>query len=195
MSRYQRVMRVDGKPVKERPKWFDNKLADVGLRRRLLKLAMHLTKGEAQAQDLRSQATLKALERWFQHYEGNLLPSWVLRIMRNAHIDNIRRPGNLVLELGLEEWGNDEEYRVSNLGHILPSQLDNISLMEVFQRIAEMSAELRDALIAEAIEGKTIREIAEETRVDESEIKARLAQARGQLGEISDYVSENGSWS
>lgn len=187
-------MMLEGKPVTERPKWFDNLLLNENLRRRLLNFARGKTKDLDRSEDLLSQTTLKALESWYQHYECNHFNSWMFAIMRNTHIDNLRRPGNVVLEHALEPW-EDEEYRVSNLEYVLPNQIDALSLMEIGKIIEDMPHELREVLIAEAVEGRTLKEIAEEAGVEVGVIRERLAQAREQLGDISDYVSENGSFS
>jgi RNA polymerase sigma-70 factor, ECF subfamily len=156
--------------------------------RKLLRIALSLTRNKEDSQDAVQEAFLKAFQNLGQFREHSQFSTWLIRITLNQSLMKLRKR-RIVREVSLDEdfqangeiipmdvadWSpNPEElYRASELQHIL------IKTLEGLPRILRMVFLLRD------IEGLSIDQIAGVLNLSHTAVKARLWRARLQLREL-----------
>jgi RNA polymerase sigma-70 factor, ECF subfamily len=164
--------------------------------RKLLRIALSVTRNREDAQDAVQEAFLKAFQNLGQFREQSQFSTWLVRITLNQSLMKLRKQ-RTVREVSLDEdfqgdgemlpmevadWSpNPEElYRVSELRHVL------IKTLEELPRI------LRTVFVLRDIEALSIDQTAAVLNLSHTAVKARLWRARLQLRELlSEYFGKH----
>jgi RNA polymerase sigma factor (sigma-70 family) len=140
-------------------------------------LARWLTSSDPDAQDVVQEAYLRAF-RFFDTFRGGNSRSWLLRIVRNAFYEWLKRNGRGERVTPFVEELHDTPEETATPDAQLLQKADH----EVLHRaIAELPAEFRETLILRELEGLSYREIAEIAEVPLGTVMSRLARAREHL--------------
>ena len=156
--------------------------------RKLLRIALSVTRNREDSQDAVQEAFLKAFQNLGQFREHSSFSTWLIRITLNQSLMKLRKQ-RTVREVSLDEdfqadgemlpmevvdWSpNPEElYRVSELRHIL------IKTLEELPRI------LRTVFVLRDMEALSIDQTAAVLNLSHTAVKARLWRARLQLREL-----------
>jgi RNA polymerase sigma-70 factor (ECF subfamily) len=140
-------------------------------------LARWLTSNDSDAQDLVQEAYLRAF-KFFGGFRGGNSRAWLLRIVRNAFYDWLKRnrPEEMATEFDDELHGQLEEKGTPDT--LLLEKADHEQLHEA---IAELPVEFREILVLRELEGFSYKEIAEVANVPLGTVMSRLARGREQL--------------
>ena len=140
-------------------------------------LARWLTGSDPDAQDLVQEAFLRAF-KFFGGFRGGNSRAWLLRIVRNAFYDLVKRNRR---EEDVTPF--DEELH----GTVEPKSAPDALLLEKADRellhkaIAELPVEFREILVLRELEGFSYKEIADVAAVPLGTVMSRLARAREHL--------------
>ncbi len=140
-------------------------------------LARWLAGNDSDAQDVVQEAYLRAF-RFLSGFRGGDSRSWLLRIVRNAFYDWLKR--NRREETGTEF---DEELhdRADETGTPDALLLEKADHELVHEAIAELPLEFREILVLRELEGFSYKEIADVADVPLGTVMSRLARAREHL--------------
>lgn len=156
----------------------------------LFRLARHLTRSDADAEDLVQDTYARALGAEAQFAPGTNLRGWLCRILRNAYIDAYRRGrrGPLLLDDDEEdrleaENPNDEPLR----GDAELERLRGIVADDIEAALASLSVDARTVILLD-LEGLTETELAMALGCAVGTVKSRLCRARAALRKrLQDY--------
>jgi len=152
----------------------------------LFAVAVRATGSRERAEDLVQETYRIAFERWHTLRDPGACRGWLLRILRNAHVDEIRRTRRLVLvdqdAFDLAD-GGEEVDRVAAIS----ARLTVERLERVLSGLPEQS---RWLFWLREIEGLAYAELAEVFGVPVGTIRSRLARLRSQLVSLLDSSRE-----
>ena len=139
---------------------------------RLRRFARNLTRDPHDADDVVQIAVERALTRLDQWRSDARLDSWMLKIVRNAWIDELRSRGRrgkifLAAEMG-ENVGTDSMARETDL-------------LSVQSAMARLPDDQREAISLVLVEGLPYREAAEVLEIPIGTLTSRLARGREAL--------------
>ncbi len=142
----------------------------VALLPKLRRQAMALTRDPDAAADLAQEAVARAL-RYRAHFEpGTNLAAWTATILRNCFFLQRRgrraRPHTAIDDVHPEVFARPA------------SQFDAAVLAETQARIATLPAEMRETLVAIAVDGLSYEDLAASTGVTASTLRERVFRAR-----------------
>ena len=146
----------------------------VALLPRLRRLARVLTRDATAADDLVQIAVERALTRRDQWREGTRLDSWMMRIMKNAWIDETRSRAR---------WGkvlHDEDAGV-NVSDVTSDPAES---MAIAQAMAKLPDEQRIAVALVLIDGLSYADAAEVLEIPPGTLNSRLVRGRMALMEM-----------
>jgi RNA polymerase sigma-70 factor, ECF subfamily len=159
--------------------------------RRLLRIALQVTRSLEDAQDAVQETFLKAYEKLHQFQRNSKFSTWLIRIAVNQSLMKLRKRryaqelpleyeevGGETLPIEVVDWSPDPEvlYSRSELREILRQGLEALSPM------------VRVVFILRDIDGLSTLETARVLSLHPSAVKARLYRARLQLREtLSKY--------
>ena len=140
-------------------------------------LARWLSNNDSDAQDVVQDAYLRAF-KFFSGFRGGNSRSWLLRIVRNAFYDWLKK--NRGDELG-EPF--DEEIHDAAAETATPDLAlqDKAAHELLYQAIAELPVEFREILVLRELEGFSYKEISDVAEVPLGTVMSRLARAREHL--------------
>jgi RNA polymerase sigma-70 factor (ECF subfamily) len=140
---------------------------------RLRRLARSLCGDAADADDLVQTGVERALSRRDQWQPGSRLDWWIMRIMRNAFIDEVRRKGRVALSGG------------EDLDHVVDSSIASADLkidaMALSQAMGRLPADQRLAVALVLVEGLSYAEAAEVLEIPAGTLTSRLVRGRQAL--------------
>lgn len=143
---------------------------------RLRRFACVLTGSRHAADDIVQTALERALTRLDQWQPDTHLDRWLMRILHNVWIDEVRRNRRFVgvsevsdLDLGSDPGDRRAEARVA--------------LSQTQAVIAQLPAQQRDVLALVCVDGRSYKEAAEILAVPVGTVMSRLARARAQLAD------------
>lgn len=151
-------------------------------------LARWLLQRPDEAEDAVQDAYMRAINA-FDQYQGGEARAWLLAIVRNVCLTQLRRRGarDNVIVLG-DAWDRAE---LSAASAELPADL-KIERREDSDRvraaIAALPEALREVVVLREIEGMSYRDIATVIGVPIGTVMSRLARARDRLAQILDAV-------
>ncbi len=140
-------------------------------------LARWLTSNDADAQDVVQDAYLRAF-RFFDGFRGGNSRSWLLRIVRNAFYESLKRNGRNGATMPFDEELHDT---MADGGAPDAVLLEKADRQLVHQAIAALPVEFREILILRELEGLSYKEISDVAGVPLGTVMSRLARAREQL--------------
>lgn len=131
-----------------------------------------LCSNKADADDLFQQTILKSIENLHRYKPGTYMRAWLLTIMRNAFLNNVRKRN-------LESVG--QEYSVSSEPRVEAPQEWKLRQNELARALERMPPHYRDAVLLIGALGETYGAAADTLRCDIGTIKSRVNRARGIL--------------
>jgi len=152
----------------------------------LYRCALRISGSHDQAEDLVQETYRIAFERWRTLRDPAACRAWLLRILRNLHVDELRRSRRLV---PLEGEASDVPAPPS-LGDPERAALARLSLERVERALARLSSDSRWLFSLREIEGLSYAEIAEVLAVPIGTVRSRLARLRARL--LAALVLERG---
>jgi RNA polymerase sigma-70 factor (ECF subfamily) len=146
---------------------------------RLRRYARYLRREPDHADDLVQECLSRAIAKIETWQPGTNLRAWLFVILRNCHINEIRREQRVV---SLEDETPASEPALTVPG----SQETRVALAEVRRAYLSLSEEHREVLLLVAIEGLQYEEAAEILEVPLGTVRSRLSRARQALRQALD---------
>lgn len=158
---------------------------------RLRRFAYGLTGSMADGDDLLQTTYERAIRSIAQWQPGTRLDSWMFRIARNAHLNEIR--GRRIRERHLELV----ETRADRVVDGQAAAEAHLSLQTVREGVSRLPEEQRTVLLLIVVEGLSYKEAAEALELPIGTVTSRLSRARRLLrvmldGEAAEDAADNG---
>ena len=123
------------------------------------------------------------------------LMAWLYTVARNRIVDLYRRRRPTVSLTGADDEGGSLEELLQDSGIDLEQDIVRQEVLEaLMDALDELPAEQREVFLQQAVEGRTFRELAEESGVSINTLLARkryaLQALRRRLGEIKEVLDE-----
>lgn len=159
--------------------------------KRVYTLCYRFTGNPTDAEDLTQDVFLKIYSNLasFDALRGSL-PVWITTMTRNLLVDNFRRTRNQRATGSLDEgWDGAEDLRpIDRLMAAGPSPHDQAVRRElekmVQQALAQVSVELREAVILRDLQDLDYKEIAQVLNIPEGTVKSRISRGRAELARL-----------
>ncbi len=136
-----------------------------------------------QADDLVQTTYLKAWEKFRSFREGTNCNAWLMRILRNSWIDQLRRQG-LVNFLPLDEEAPlADRHPQEDLGAPQDDLLEKFSDPRVIEALGQLPPDQRLALLLVDVERMDHQEVADVLELPVGTVKSRTSRARTALRE------------
>jgi RNA polymerase sigma-70 factor (ECF subfamily) len=167
----------------------------VAQHRRIYAICYRFTGSGTDAEDLTQDVFLK-LYRNLASFDGKRgsFQTWITTLARNLLVDHFRRTRleRATDSLDASFSGDDDGARVADrmaeLTDSHPSPEAHASGMELRVRIqqglAQLSPELREAVVLRDLEDMDYKEIAQVLRIPEGTVKSRISRGRGELARL-----------
>ncbi|MEZ5669164.1 MAG: sigma-70 family RNA polymerase sigma factor [Alphaproteobacteria bacterium] len=145
---------------------------------RLLAYARSMTRGGDNADDLVQTCLERALRNINQFKPGTNLRAWMFTILRNTHINEIRRRAR---------WaGSMDCTECEDLFPVSATQESRVELRDFRRAFAKLSDQDRRVLTLVGAEGMSYQDAAEALSVPIGTVRSRLSRARNRLRELMD---------
>jgi RNA polymerase sigma-70 factor (ECF subfamily) len=142
----------------------------------MARLARFLMRGnQADADDLVQDAVLRAFQAFPRFRPGTNFRAWLFRILRNAHVDLLRKRGHRAEVAGLEELVVESDAAVEEFRARAARERASADL-EI--ALATLPAEVRLALLLVDGEGMRYDEVAEVMGCPVGTVRSRLHRGR-----------------
>ena len=162
--------------------------------RRVYALCYRFTGSGTDAEDLTQEVFLKVYAHLtsFDATRGSL-QVWVTSLTRNLLVDHFRRTRNLRITGSLDEgWDQAGDMRpliaIDRLEAKGPTQHDQATRRElekmVQQALAQVSPELREAVILRDLQDMDYKDIATVLSIPEGTVKSRISRGRAELARL-----------
>ncbi len=162
--------------------------------RRVYGLCLRFTASPTDAEDLTQEVFLRIYSslKSFDADRGSL-PVWITTLTRNLLVDHFRRSRNQRITASLDEgWGEDGEDRgaipLERLQSTDPGQHELLARRQmqrmVQQALAQVSPELREAVILRDLQDMDYKEIAQVLSIPEGTVKSRISRGRAELARL-----------
>ena len=159
--------------------------------RRVYALCYRFTGSGTDAEDLTQEVFLKIYANLtsFDTARGSL-QVWITTLTRNLLVDHFRRTRNLRITGSLDEgWDETGELRpIDRLEAKGPTQHDQATRRElekmVQNALAQVSPELREAVILRDLQDMDYKEIAQVLSIPEGTVKSRISRGRAELARL-----------
>ncbi len=159
--------------------------------KRVYALCYRFTGNPTDAEDLTQDVFLKIYSNLssFDGLRGSL-PVWIATMTRNLLVDNFRRTRNQRATGSLDGgWdGTEEPSPAERLVAAGPSPHDQAVRRElekmVQQALAQVSVELREAVILRDLQDLDYKEIAQVLNIPEGTVKSRISRGRAELARL-----------
>jgi RNA polymerase sigma-70 factor, ECF subfamily len=159
--------------------------------RKVYGLCYRFTGSGTDAEDLTQEVFVKIYANLtsFDVNRGSL-QVWITTLTRNLLVDHFRRTRNLRATGSLDEgWDETGELRpIDRLEATGPSQHDLAAKRElakmVQQALAQVSPELREAVILRDLQDMDYKEIAQVLSIPEGTVKSRISRGRAELARL-----------
>ena len=156
----------------------------------LLRVARHLTRSEADAEDLVQATVVRAMERHDDLREASKLRAWLLRVQRSVHLNSAR---GLRARLEVIEGTRAHDAPIEPRGDLEAEILERSFEGDVRAALDALPSSLRDALLLREVEELSYEEIAQVQGCPVGTVRSRLARARLSLLEQLSKGDEEGS--
>ena len=164
--------------------------------RRIYGICYRFTGSAADAEDLTQDVFLKLYRNLasFDTQKGNF-QTWLTTLARNLLVDHFRRTrleratDSLDASLSAEDGGLSLAGRLADPR---PSQEAHAAGLElkvrIQQALAQLSPELREAVVFRDLEDMDYKEIAQVLRIPEGTVKSRISRGRGELARLLQRI-------
>lgn len=139
----------------------------------LRRYALNLSRHPNDVEDLVHDTLLRAIERKATFDPARNLRTWLLAILHNLHIDQMRS--------GKSGRARDRDFITQTGNAFAPNQLDSVRLSQVRRAFAILPPEQRDAVRLVAMEGLSYDEAARVLGVPAGTVMSRLSRGRDAL--------------
>ncbi|MFP4105008.1 MAG: sigma-70 family RNA polymerase sigma factor [Phycisphaerae bacterium] len=150
----------------------------------VFRAALAKTRNRTTAEDLTQTTFAKALQRFDTYREGSNCKAWLMRILHNTWIDQLRHRKVVGPEVPVEEELIEQDEPVEPTSWSDASDmLENFSDEQVIRALGELPEDQRMTLFLIDVEGLSQEEVAEITDVPVGTVKSRTSRARSALKE------------
>jgi RNA polymerase sigma-70 factor (ECF subfamily) len=168
----------------------------VSQHRRIYAICYRFTGSASDAEDLTQDVFLKLYRNLasFDTQKGSF-QTWITTLARNLLVDHFRRTrleratDSLDASLSGEEDGVTLAERIADPR---PSQEKHAAGLElkvrIQQALAELSPELREAVVLRDLEDMDYKDIAQVLRIPEGTVKSRISRGRGELARLLQRI-------
>jgi RNA polymerase sigma-70 factor (ECF subfamily) len=164
----------------------------VSQHRRIYAICYRFTGSASDAEDLTQDVFLKLYRNLASFdVERGSFQTWITTLARNLLVDHFRRTRLERASDSLDVGYTGEEdgaTLASQLADTHPSPEAHASGMElkvsIQQALAQLSPELREAVILRDLEDMDYKEIAQVLRIPEGTVKSRISRGRGELARL-----------
>lgn len=139
---------------------------------RLRRFARAMVRDAVLADDLVQECLERALSRLHLWQPGTNLRAWLFTILRNLHINGIRRRQTVV--------DIDDEAQAA-IGSAPGSQMDRLELRDLHRALQILPTEQREVVLLIGLEGISYGEAAEILKISIGTVKSRLSRGRRAL--------------
>jgi len=155
----------------------------------LYNFACHLTRHSPTAEDLAQDTVVRALAASHTYLPGSNIKAWLFRILRNIHLDAVRREKRSPFVDGAKNDSSAEDEGQEILrGDIEIEQLRRLVAADIDEALSALNEESRSVILLD-LEGFNEREIAEIMYCAAGTVKSRLARARVTLrNKLREYA-------
>jgi RNA polymerase sigma-70 factor (ECF subfamily) len=167
--------------------------------RRVYGLCYRFTGNPTDAEDLTQEVFLKIYSNLASFDLGRgSLKVWIATLTRNLLVDNFRRNKKQRQTNSLDDgWETTDELRpIDRLVARTPSPHESAAQKElakmVQQGLAQVSVDLREAVILRDLQDMDYKEIAQVLGVPEGTVKSRISRGRAELARILDRNKQEG---
>jgi RNA polymerase sigma-70 factor (ECF subfamily) len=164
----------------------------VGQHRRIYAICYRFTGSASDAEDLTQDVFLKLYRNLesFDTQKGSF-QTWITPLARNLLVDHFRRTRLDRASDSLDASLTDEDDGPSmadRLADTRPSQEAHTAGLElkvkIQQALAQLSPELREAVVLRDLEDMDYKDIAQVLRIPEGTVKSRISRGRGELARL-----------
>jgi len=152
----------------------------------VLRLARLLC-ASADAEDLAQETLLKAFRKIDTFRDGSDIKAWLLAILRNTRIDNLRATASeasvSLSDLAAEPADQSESQADSPVGENPQAFLDEFSDQQIIEALQELPEEIRWTLLLTDVEQMSQKDAAELLQVPVGTIKSRVHRGHLMLRE------------
>jgi len=170
----------------------------VSQHRRIYAICYRFTGSAADAEDLTQDVFLKLYRNLasFDTHKGSF-QTWITTLARNLLVDHFRRTrlerATDSLDAGFGAEGDGDGLSMADkLADPGPSQEAHASGLELKARIqqalAQLSPELREAVVFRDLEDMDYKEIAQVLHIPEGTVKSRISRGRGELARLLQRI-------
>lgn len=171
----------------------------VSQHRRIYAICYRFTGSAPDAEDLTQDVFLKVYRNLvsFDTQKGSF-QTWIATLARNLLVDHFRRTrlerATDSLDAGLPGDGDAAGglSLADRLADPRPSQEDHAAGLElkvrIQQALAQLSPELREAVVFRDLEDMDYKEIAQVLRIPEGTVKSRISRGRGELARLLQRI-------
>ena len=164
----------------------------VSQHRRIYAICYRFTGSATDAEDLTQEVFLKVYRNLASFdVERGSFQTWITTLARNLLVDHFRRTRleRATDSLDAGYTGDDDgATQASQLADPHPSPEAHASGMElkvrIQQALAQLSPELREAVVLRDLEDMDYKEIAQVLRIPEGTVKSRISRGRGELARL-----------
>jgi RNA polymerase sigma-70 factor (ECF subfamily) len=167
-----------------------------GQHRRIYAICYRFTNSAPDAEDLTQDVFIKVYRNLasFDTQKGSF-QTWITTLARNLLVDHFRRTrldrasDSLDASMGSDPDGPTMGDRLTDPG---PSQEQHVAGLElkatIQDALAQLSPELREAVILRDLEDMDYKEIAQVLRIPEGTVKSRISRGRGELARLLQRI-------
>jgi RNA polymerase sigma-70 factor (ECF subfamily) len=163
----------------------------VSQHRRIYAICYRFTGSASDAEDLTQDVFLRLYRNLASFdVERGSLQTWITTLARNLLVDHFRRTRleRATDSLDASFSGDDDATLADRMADPHPSPEAHASGMElrvsIQQGLAQLSPELREAVILRDLEDMDYKEIAQVLRIPEGTVKSRISRGRGELARL-----------
>ena len=171
----------------------------VSQHRRIYAICYRFTGSAADAEDLTQDVFLKLYRNLasFDTHKGSF-QTWITTLTRNLLVDHFRRTrldratDSLDASFTSDDDGTKLGDRLAELNDPRPSPETHAAGLElkvrIQQALAQLSPELREAVVFRDLEDMDYKEIAQVLRIPEGTVKSRISRGRGELARLLQRI-------
>jgi RNA polymerase sigma-70 factor (ECF subfamily) len=164
--------------------------------RDLFAAAMRLTGSRQEAEDLIQEALVGAYLGFDSFELGTNFRAWMLRILRNTHINRYRKTQRSVNTVDLEELTEEPRTEPRNpaptMKGLEADVLSKIPDEGIVPALGELPEEFRTAVVLSDIHQYSYEEIAKELNIPLGTVRSRIFRGRKRLREsLEEYARRN----